>query len=218
MAPLAAWFHQRARNEDASSSTDRQLPTGVVGTAIWNQHEYAEHVIGLLRLETCAAQTGNTAAVVGWLDECTHPAIIAACYEASQAGVSIQLFIRKDCALRPQVPQLSDHIRVYSNTGIENELSGIVWFRNSSVIKADQHRESQQSSSRAGVFLLCSAGWTRETHQPAFHLKLVDTAITAPWIERLREWYAERHKAWKLQPDGVYQKSEIVDSPDILFT
>jgi len=153
-------------------------------------HGMRQRFLQLVEREAEHATAGRPARIIVKMNALVDAEMIEALYVASQAGVEIDLIVRGICCLRPQVPGLSERIRVISIIGRFLEHSRIWYFANDSKPE----------------YFIGSADWMPRNfdrrvecavpvEDPQLHLRLMALLETC---------LSDNRQAWELAADGSY--------------
>jgi polyphosphate kinase len=156
--------------------------------------ELHDRVLQLIARETENARRGLPARILAKLNSLAERQVIDALYQASQAGVEIELVVRGVCCLRPGVKGLSENIRVRSIVDRFLEHSRIYYFEN---------------GCQPQVFV-ASADWLPRNFFRRIELvfPIEDGVLRERLInELLALSLADNAKARFLQPDGTYRRA-----------
>ncbi|MGA2641554.1 MAG: polyphosphate kinase 1, partial [Spirochaetia bacterium] len=149
----------------------------------------------LIRREMEQSRTGGQGEIIIKINALVDKAMIQLLYEASQAGVRIELLVRGMCCLRPCVPGVSENIRVRSIVGRFLEHSRIFWFRNGGseeMFLGSADLMGRNLDRRVEIlFPILDARLIRQVKAEVLDTSLEDTA-----------------KARIMQADGTYQRAE----------
>jgi polyphosphate kinase len=148
-----------------------------------------------IRNETALARAGKPAHIIAKMNALLEPQIIQALYEASSAGVKIDLIIRGVCALRPGLKGISENIRVRSIIGRFLEHTRVFYFRNDG----------------AQDVYLSSADWMDRNF---FRRIEVGFPVLSPKLKRrvinegLKPYLKDNCQAWEMASDGHYRRKK----------
>ena len=152
-------------------------------------------LLKLIRRETENARKGEPAHIIAKMNSLCDKEVIASLYEASCAGVKIELIVRGICCLKAGVPELSENIHVRSIVGNFLEHSRIFYFEN---------------GGRPQLFM-ASADWMPRNLDKRVEIMfpVEDPEIKKQVMHILEVQLADNVKAHILQPDGSYEKVDL---------
>ncbi|MCB1608042.1 MAG: RNA degradosome polyphosphate kinase, partial [Xanthomonadales bacterium] len=145
-------------------------------------------------------QAGREGRIIAKMNSLSEPTVIQALYQASQAGVRIDLCVRGLCSLKPGVAGVSENISVRSIVGRFLEHSRVYYFANN----GDEE-------------LYCSsADWMERNllRRVETCFPILDPELRARvFHEELEIYFSDNSQAWILAPDGSYQRLTPGDEP-----
>jgi polyphosphate kinase len=162
-----------------------------------------QHVIQMIDREIEHAKAGRPSGIKAKLNALSDPEIIRALYRASQAKVPIDLMVRGICCLRPQIPGVSETIRVKAIVDRFLEHARIMWWANGGndevyLSSADWMPRNLNRRIEASFPVL----------EPALKKRIVE--------EILPTELSDNASSWELQTDGTYLPSKRSDGAPII--
>lgn len=150
-------------------------------------------LLDLLDNEIAAARAGQPARLIFKMNQLEEDVMIQKLYQASQAGVQVDLLVRGLCCLRPGLPGISDRIRVISHVGRYLEHSRIFYFQN---------------APPAQRVYLGSADLMRRNlyNRVEVDFPILDPGLQHRVLRMLATYLRDNVSGWELQPDGSYQR------------